>query len=74
MLPLLWLLPVVDVTGVTIFDASSTDLIVGARETSGGGSYEQYLNADVDEVIITEGVARYPVAGFRPRYRAARWG
>lgn len=64
-----------DMTGVTIFTPTSgTELVIGAREVSGEGSYEQGITADIDEVIITPGVARYSPLGFRPTYRSNRWG
>lgn len=50
----------------------SSPVMIGGRMSSGSGTERHYVGF-VDEVILTTGVARYGIAGFRPRYRPHRW-
>lgn len=65
--------PVTNIGTTSFYSAATSSVMVGARISAGGGA-ENYFNGLIDEAILTVGVARYPLTGFRSRYRANRWG
>ena len=65
--------PATNIGTTTFYGAATSSLMLGARASSGGAA-ENYFNGLIDEAILTVGVARYPLTGFRSRYRPSRWG
>ena len=65
--------PVTNIGTTSFYGAATSSLMIGARVSS-GGAVENYFNGLIDEAILTVGLARYPLTGFRSRYRTNRWG
>lgn len=57
----------------TVFNPTSTKTVIGARYSSTDVIERRYSGL-IDELIVTKGVARYPMGGFIPYYRPNRWG
>ncbi len=65
--------PITNIGATAFYSSATSSLMVGARVSSGGAA-ENYFNGLIDEALLTVGVARYPLTGFRSRYRTNRWG
>ena len=65
--------PTHNIGSTVIYTPASTPLMIGAR-LGAGGSPENFYTGRVHEAILTPGVARYALTGFRPTFRRMRWG
>lgn len=61
-----------NIGATAIHSPGATSVMLGARQ-SAGGSAENFYAGMIQEATVTVGAARYSQAGFRPRYRPARW-
>lgn len=55
-----------------IYNPASSPVMIGGRQGTGSGK-ERFYTGFMDEVMLTRGVARESVTGYRPRYRPSRW-
>lgn len=62
-----------NIGAAVIFTPPATAMMVGAR-ISAGAVPENFYTGRVHEAIMTPGVARYPLTGFRSCFRSMRWG
>lgn len=61
-----------NIGSAAIFNPSVSPVTLGYRQGTGSGM-ERHYGGVIEEAALTLGVARYSMAGYRPRFRAARW-
>lgn len=61
-----------NIGSATIYNPSASPVTIGSRQGAGSAT-ERHFAGLIEEVTLTLGVVRYGMAGYRPRYRPARW-